>query len=73
MPHDVYKLRPRKKTKIVATLGPARDKEDILREMVLAGLNVVRINFSLSDPEYLIPLEQLMRKVCDAMNFPLGI
>jgi len=73
MPHDVYKLRPRKRTKIVATLGPASDKEDVLREMVLAGLNVVRINFSHSDPEYLIPLVQLIRKVSEDMNFPLGI
>ena len=33
-------------TKIVATLGPASSSPEILREMILAGVNVVRINFS---------------------------
>lgn len=35
-----------KKTKIVATLGPASTHKDTLREMFLAGLNVCRLNFS---------------------------
>jgi len=35
-----------RRTKIVATLGPATDNEDTLRELILAGVNVVRVNFS---------------------------
>ncbi len=35
-----------KKTKIVATLGPASSGKDTLRQMMLAGLNVCRLNFS---------------------------
>jgi pyruvate kinase len=35
-----------KKTKIVATLGPASAKKEVLKEMFLAGLNVCRLNFS---------------------------
>ena len=35
-----------KKTKIVATLGPASSSVDVLREMLIAGLDVARINFS---------------------------
>jgi len=35
-----------KKTKIVATLGPATSNKEILREMILAGVDVFRINFS---------------------------
>jgi len=35
-----------RKTKIVATLGPATDSPDVLRKMITAGLDVARINFS---------------------------
>ncbi len=35
-----------KKTKIVATIGPASMPKEILREMILSGLNVCRLNFS---------------------------
>lgn len=35
-----------KKTKIVATLGPASSDKEVLRNMFLAGLNVCRLNFS---------------------------
>lgn len=35
-----------KKTKIVATLGPATSKREVLKEMILEGVNVFRINFS---------------------------
>ena len=35
-----------KKTKIVATLGPASSSKEVLRGMILAGCNVFRLNFS---------------------------
>lgn len=35
-----------KKTKIVATLGPATDDKKIMKQMILEGVNVFRINFS---------------------------
>ncbi len=34
------------KTKIIATLGPSTDSEAVLRKMIIAGLDVVRLNFS---------------------------
>ncbi|MEM8762353.1 MAG: pyruvate kinase [Bacteroidota bacterium] len=36
----------RKKTKIVATLGPATSKKEVLKNMMLSGVDVFRINFS---------------------------
>ncbi|HSG65799.1 MAG TPA: pyruvate kinase, partial [Gammaproteobacteria bacterium] len=36
----------RRRTKIVATLGPATDKADVLEELIRAGADVLRINFS---------------------------
>ena len=35
-----------RKTKIVCTLGPATDDENVLRRLMLAGMNVARLNFS---------------------------
>ena len=35
-----------KKTKIVATLGPATNDKKVLRQMINEGVNVFRINFS---------------------------
>ena len=35
-----------RKTKIVCTLGPSTDREDVLRDMILSGMNVARFNFS---------------------------
>ena len=39
----------KKKTKIVATLGPATSKKEVIKEMILAGADVFRINFSHAD------------------------
>lgn len=40
-----------KKTKIVATIGPSSNKPEIIRDMIRAGMNVARINFSHGDHE----------------------
>ncbi|NNJ73383.1 MAG: hypothetical protein HKP09_09405, partial [Enterobacterales bacterium] len=39
------------RTKIVATIGPGSDKPKILEKLLLAGVNVVRLNFSHGKPE----------------------
>jgi len=65
--------RPSKRTKIVATLGPASDQEETLRRMILAGLDVVRLNFSHSAPDYLRPLIGRIRKLSDEMKVPIAI
>ncbi|NIP87067.1 MAG: pyruvate kinase, partial [Planctomycetales bacterium] len=37
---------PLRRTKIIATLGPATDQSEVLRELIKAGSDVVRVNFS---------------------------
>lgn len=44
-----------------------------MRKMILAGLDVVRFNFSHSTPEYLDPLVKTVRKLSDELNVPIAI
>jgi len=39
------------RTKIVSTLGPATDRPGVLEQLIIAGINVVRLNFSHGEPE----------------------
>lgn len=40
-----------RRTKIVSTLGPASESPEVLEQLILAGVNVVRLNFSHGSPE----------------------
>lgn len=51
-----------KKTKIVCTIGPASEKEEVLESLIKAGMNVMRLNFSHGDhAEHLAKVETLRR------------
>ena len=49
------------KTKIICTLGPASSSEKVLREMILAGMDVGRLNFSHGKPQELLQRIGLIR------------
>jgi pyruvate kinase len=65
--------RPAKRTKIVATIGPASDSEEMLRRLVDAGMDVARLNFSHRTAEEAKPLVERIRKVADQMGVSVGI
>ncbi len=58
----------KKKTKIVATLGPATSKKDVLREMMSAGVDVFRINFSHADYDDVVERVKMIRELNEEMQ-----
>ena len=62
-----------RKTKIVCTLGPASDSEEILRELLLAGLNVARLNFSHGTHESHAALIARFRRIRDELGVPAAV
>lgn len=61
-----------RKTKIVCTLGPATDREGVLRGMMLAGMNVARFNFSHGTHEgHLERLERLI-ELREELSLPIA-
>ena len=61
-----------RKTKIVCTLGPATDREGVLREMMRAGMNVARFNFSHgAHPEHQARLE-VLKALREELNLPVA-
>jgi pyruvate kinase len=65
--------RPAKRTKIVATIGPASESEEMLRRLIEAGMDVVRLNFSHRSAEQAKPLVARVRKVADELGVFVGI
>ena len=60
-------------TKIVATLGPACNKPDVLRRMLAAGVDVVRLNFSHGTAKDHVDLATLVREVARALGREVAI
>lgn len=62
-----------KKTKIVCTIGPASESEEVLEQLIEAGMNVARLNFSHGDhDEHLARIERI-RKISKKAGKPVGI
>ena len=62
-----------RKTKIVCTIGPATDSEEMLRALCLAGMNVARLNFSHGTYEEHQRRIDAIKKVRKELNLPIAI
>jgi len=60
-------------TKIVATLGPASSERDVLKRMIAAGVDVVRMNFSHGQREDHIKRAELLREVSRELERTVGV
>lgn len=62
-----------KKTKIIGTIGPASISYDVMKSLVLAGLNVVRINLSHAKIKDMETILKNVKKLRKELNVPLPI
>ena len=61
-----------RKTKIICTLGPSTDDDDILRQLMIEGMNVARFNFSHGDhAQHKRNMERIM-KFRTELNLPVA-
>ncbi len=62
-----------KHTKIIGTLGPASSDEDTLRKLILAGMDIARLNFSHGDHAMHLKNIELVRRISTELGKPVGI
>lgn len=62
-----------KKTKIICTIGPSSNSEEVLENMILEGMNVARVNLSHSTHEFAEDVVNKIRKLNKKLNTNVGI
>lgn len=62
-----------RRTKIICTLGPATDVDGVLKDMVMAGMNVARFNFSHGSHEEHKSRMDLVKSVRKELGMPVGL
>ncbi len=66
-------MKALRRTKIIATLGPATDTPTTMKDIIAAGVNVVRLNFSHGTPEQQQVRLNLAREAAQAQNRVIGV
>ena len=61
-----------RKTKIVCTLGPSTDDENVMRSLIEEGMNVARFNFSHGGHEEQFGRLTMLRKLREEMKRPVA-
>lgn len=62
-----------RRTKIVCTIGPASSSEECIKQLIQAGMNVARLNFSHGTHEEHAEKISLIRKLSKELRHPIGI
>ena len=68
-----YRPRPMRKTKIIATLGPATDSAEMIGKMIDAGMNIARLNMSHSAHDWVRRVIAAIREAATARQCSVGI
>jgi len=69
---DLHLLKNRR-TKIIATLGPSSDSPDMIKKLILAGVNVFRLNMSHGDHDFHKTTYNHIRAVSSEIGKPVGV
>ena len=62
-----------RKTKLICTLGPASETPERLREMILAGANIFRLNMSHAQHDWVRKIVPTIRSIASELDIPVGI
>ena len=62
-----------RKAKIVCTIGPATEKREIIRQLILSGMNVARLNFSHGSYEWFNKIVKTIREESEKLRNPVSI
>ncbi len=63
----------KKRTKIICTMGPATEDDEVLRQLILHGMNVARFNFSHGSHEYHRRNIERVRRISEELSIPVAI
>ena len=66
-------LLKKRRTKIVATAGPASASPETIHQLIQAGVNVFRLNMSHGDHDFHRRCYGHIRKLADEMNLPVAV
>ena len=61
------------KTRIIATVGPASESTEMLRELVISGVDIFRLNFAHGSHTWLSELVRKIRTISAELECPVGI
>ncbi len=62
-----------KRAKMVCTIGPASQSEEIMTQLIMAGMDVARLNFSHGTHDEHLKSIEMIRRVSDKLNKPIAI
>lgn len=73
LPNSIVPLEEYKRTKILATIGPATDTYEKIKELIAAGANGIRLNFSHGGHEERVEQIKMVRKASKELGKPVAI
>lgn len=62
-----------RRTKIICTLGPSTDKDDVLRQLMLTGMDVARLNFSHQTHQEQKVRVEAVKKIREELKLPIAL